>query len=86
MISEFLTIRYSSPSILICVPAYLSYMMVSPTFTVTGSFSVPGPTASTVAVWVFSWAASGIIMPDAVFDSAFAGFTRTLSAKGLIFS
>ena len=85
MMSFIFKMRWSSLSIFICVPAYLSYIMRSPFLTVIFSSSVPGPTATTTAVCVFSCAASGMMMPDAVFDSAFSFLTRTLSANGLIF-
>jgi hypothetical protein len=79
-------IRNSSPSIWISVPAYLPYSTVSPTFTVTGSSFLPGPAATTVPRCGFSFAVSGMIIPPAVFSSAGAGFTITLSAKGVTFN
>jgi hypothetical protein len=72
-------IRKSSPSIVISVPAYLPYSTVSPDFTVTGSSFFPGPAAMIVPRCGFSFAVSGMIMPPAVFSSAAAGFTITLS-------
>jgi len=79
-------IRKSSPSIWISVPAYLPYRTVSPIFTVTGSSFLPGPAATTVPRCGFSLAVSGMIMPPAVFSSAGAGFTITLSASGVTFN
>jgi hypothetical protein len=67
------------------VPAYLPYNTVSPTFKVTGLSLVPGPTATTVPLCGFSFAVSGIIIPEEVFVSAAAGSTRTRSAMGLMF-
>ena len=57
-----------------------------PTLTVTGFSFVPGPTATILPFCGFSFAVSGIIIPDAVLVSASRGSTRTLSAKGLIFN
>src|SRR5882757_3373170 len=82
-ISDSLMIRKSFPSIWISVPAYLPYNTVSPTFTVTGSSFLPGPAATTVPRCGFSFAVSGMMIPPAVFSSAGAGFTITLSDKGV---
>src|SRR5688572_1473035 len=76
-------IRYSLPSILISVPAYLPYSTLSPTLTVTGLSFNPSPTAMIVPFWGFSFAVSGIMIPDAVLVSASAGSTSTLSSFGL---
>jgi len=57
-----------------------------PTLTVTGFSFVPGPTATTFPFWGFSFAESGIIIPDAVFVSASRGSIKTLSASSLIFN
>src|SRR6187402_2223165 len=84
--SDSLMMRKSSPSIWISVPAYLPYRTVSPIFTVTGSSFLPGPAATTVPRCGFSFAVSGMIMPPAVFSSAGAGFTITLSASGVTFN
>ena len=46
---------------------------------------VPFPIAIILPFCGFSFAVSGMIIPDAVFSSAVAGSTRTLSAKGLKF-
>src|SRR5579875_4085875 len=70
----------------ISVPAYLPYNTVSPSFTVTGSSFLPGPAAITTPLWGFSLAVSGIIIPPAVFSSAAAGFTITLSCRGVTFT
>ena len=43
-------------------------------------------TATTIPFTGFSFAVSGIMIPDAVFASAGAGSTRTLSARGLMFT
>ena len=45
---------------------------------------VPAPTATIVPFWGFSFALSGMMIPEDVFVSAAAGSTRTRSAKGLI--
>jgi len=79
-------IRNSSPSIWISVPEYLPYNTVSPTLTVTGSSFLPGPAATTVPRCGFSFAVSGMIIPPAVFSSAGAGFTITLSERGVTFN
>src|SRR5690242_1878661 len=71
---------------LISVPAYLPYKTVSPFFTVTGSSFLPGPAAITVPRCGFSFAVSGIMIPPAVFSSAAAGFTITLSCRGITFT
>jgi hypothetical protein len=75
--------RKSSPSIWISVPEYFPYNTVSPIFTVTGSSFFPGPAATTVPRCGFSFAVSGIMIPPAVFSSAGAGFTITLSCSGV---
>jgi len=59
---------------------------VSPTFTVIGSSFLPFPTATTVPFCGFSFAVSGMIIPDAVCVSAAAGYTITLSERGLMFN
>ncbi len=84
--SASLMIRKVFPSILISVPAYWPYKMESPTFTDIGSSFLPDPAATTVPRNGFSFAVSGIMIPLAVFCSAGAGSTRTLSAKGLKFT
>src|SRR5690606_30828084 len=81
--SELRMIRYSFPSMVISVPAYLPYRISSPTLTVTGLSLRPSPTAMTFPFWGFSLEVSGMKMPDAVFSSASAGSTRTRSSFGL---
>src|SRR6476620_8788960 len=70
----------------ISVPAYLPYKTVSPVLTVTGSSFLPGPAAKTIPRCGFSFAVSGIIIPPAVFSSAAAAFTITLSCSGVTFT
>src|SRR6218665_2715240 len=77
--------RYSSPSILISVPEYFPYSTRSPTFTVTGLSFSPSPTATTFPFWGFSFAVSGMIIPEAVFVSASAASTSTRASLGLKF-
>lgn len=84
--SDSRMMRKFCPSILISVPAYWPYNTESPTFTDMGSSCLPDPAATTVPRKGFSFAVSGIMMPLAVFCSAGAGSTRTLSAKGLKFT
>ena len=69
-------------AILTVVPAYLSYITLSPFLTLIASLS--SPTAITLPTWVFSCAVSGIIIPPALFVSASSISTKTRSAKGLI--
>src|SRR5215213_7902025 len=81
--------RYSSPAYLTSVPPYLEYSTVSPTATSSGtrlplSSMRPGPTARTVPSCGFSFAVSGITMPDAVVVSASFAWTRIRSSSGLI--
>ena len=80
--SDSRMIRRSFPSTLISVPAYLPYKIVSPGLTVVGSSFLPGPTAITVPLCGFSFAVSGIIIPDSVVVSAAAGSTKTRSPSG----
>ena len=56
--------------------------MVSPGLTVVGSSFLPGPTAITVPLCGFSFAVSGMIIPDKVVVSAAAGSTKTRSPNG----
>ena len=65
--SEFLMIKYSLPSSVNSVPEYLPYNTESPTLTVTGASSFPGPTATTLPCCGFSFAVSGMMIPEAVF-------------------
>src|SRR5690606_25109448 len=69
----------------ISVPAYLPYNTLSPTFTVRGSSGLPVPTATIVPWEGFSLAVSGMYNPEAVFSSAGAASTTTLSPIGLMF-
>ena len=64
------------PSNLSSVPAYFPYNTVSPTLTVIGSSFVPFPIATTLPFWGFSFALSGIIIPEAVVVSAATGSIR----------
>jgi len=59
---------------------------LSPTCTVVGSSFLPGPTATTVPSCGFSFAVSGIIIPEAVLVYAAIGSIKTLSANGLKFT
>jgi len=43
-----------------------------------------GPAATIDPLWGFSFAVSGMMMPPAVFSSAGAGFTITLSCNGVM--
>lgn len=67
------------------VPEYFPYKTVSSTLTVIGFSLVPEPTATTTPFCGFSFAVSGIIIPEAVLVSASRGSTRTLSANGFKF-
>src|SRR5476651_331860 len=65
-------------------------MTLSPTFTPSGcrrpsSRRLPLPTATTWPSIGFSWAVSGMMMPDFVFVSAAIGFNRSRSCSGLNF-
>ena len=73
-ISSSLIISRSTPSILTSVPAYLLKRTLSPVFTVGFitlplSKYLPAPTATTSPSCGFSFAESGIKIPDAVFYS-----------------
>src|SRR5471032_1137560 len=65
-------------------------MTLSPTFTPSGcrrpsSRRLPLPTATSSASICFSWAVSGMMMPDLVLVSAANGFNRSRSCSGLNF-
>src|SRR5471030_286354 len=65
-------------------------MTLSPTFTPSGcrrpsSRRLPLPTATTSPSIGFSWAVSGMMMPDLVLVSAAIGFNRSRSCSGLNF-
>src|SRR3954466_3831360 len=65
-------------------------MTLSPTFTPSGcrrpsSRRLPLPTATTSPSIGFSWAVSGMMMPDLVLVSAPIGFNRRRSCSGLNF-
>src|SRR5476651_161451 len=65
-------------------------MTLSPTFTPSGcrrpsSRRLPLPTATTSPSIGFSWAVSGMMMPDLVLVSAAIGFNRRRSCSGLNF-
>jgi hypothetical protein len=66
------------------VPEYLLIITLSPTDTVIGFFSVPGPTATTSDISGFSCAEAARIRPYCVVSSASTDLRRTLSASGLI--
>ncbi len=87
--SDSRMIRNSSPSIWISVPAYLPYNTVSPIFKVTGSSFLPGPAATTVPRYCgFRLCRIGNDDPalSSFFFTAGAGFTITLSDKGVTFN
>ena len=58
--SDCLTIRYFLSSTVTSVPAYFPYSTTSPTLTSMGSSFLPGPAATTVPCWGFSFAVSGM--------------------------
>ena len=67
--SDSFIMLYSLPSILTSVPDHLPNKTLSPTLTSIGisfpsSVFAPPPTATTLPSWGFSWAVSGIIIPD----------------------
>src|SRR6266545_3559376 len=81
--------RYSSPEYLTSVPPYLLYRTTSPTETSSGtrlplSSKRPGPTAMTVPSCGFSFAVSGMTMPEAVVVSASFAWTTRRSSSGLM--
>src|SRR4029453_3912111 len=76
----------SLPSYLTSVPPYLLKITTSPSATSTGTpfpFSPlrPGPVASTLPSWGFSFAVSGMTRPEAVVCSASSGSTRMRSLE-----
>ena len=82
-------IMYSVPSMVISEPEYFPNSTLSFAFTVNltsvpASDVLPGPTATTVPCWGFSWAVSGKMIPPEYTSYAGAASTKIRSDSGFI--